>query len=112
MLATASYEQRRENLGRGMEMKTKIKSTEDNRCTIEYDCAHTGERIVQEFWTPTGGGCVYEIDDRHPGTLGTQVCDRLSTRGNTLHRSANRPLVDIIRREYRAMRRDEARREV
>jgi len=114
MLATAinNHEQRRENLGRGIEMKTKITSTDDNRCTIEYDCAETGERIVLELWTPIAGGYVYEIDEDHPGTLGSQVCDLLGTMGNTLYRSYSRKLVEIIRREYRAMRRDEARREV
>lgn len=63
-----------------------------------------GETIVREFWVPPGGGYVREIDEDHPGTLGSQVCNRLGIRGPTL--SATRAtLAAVIRTEYqRSMR--------
>lgn len=39
-----------------------------------------------------------------------QVCDRLENRGNTLMIRETQNLIDIIRREYRAMRSAEQRR--
>ena len=59
-----------------------------------------GRPIVREFWVPPGGGYVREIDARHPGTLGAQVCAHLSSRGYMLS-SSPEGLLDLIRREQR-----------
>jgi hypothetical protein len=61
-----------------------------------------GHDTVREFWAPSNGGYVREIDNQHPGTLGVQVCDRLAHSGYTL---SARPdtLERVIRREYRRM---------
>jgi hypothetical protein len=42
--------------------------------------------------------------------MGRQVCDGLAHRGWCLQWSGEQPLVNLIRREYRAMRRGEAKR--
>ncbi len=69
-------------------------------CVFLRDEDDFGRDIVREFWVPSKGGYVREIDVAHPGTLGQQVCNRLSHQGSTL--SATRDsLLDLIRREYR-----------
>jgi hypothetical protein len=64
--------------------------------------AWTGDLVAREFFAR--GSYVYESTGRGE----RQVCARLSTRGETLR--ASEPLIEIIRSEYRAMRRDEDRR--
>ena len=59
-----------------------------------------GDTSVREFWVPSDGGYVREVDTQHPGTLGAQVCQRLESRGSTLS-STRAALLDLIRREYR-----------
>jgi hypothetical protein len=71
------------------------------------DADKWGSPAVREFWVPSNGGYVREIDAQHPGTLGQQVCGFLSSQGYTL--SANRDeLLDLIRREYRRFVRSRA----
>lgn len=76
------------------------------RVTISY-ADWTGKQRVRAFSTtrPEGPSYVIEIDARgqYP-----QVCERLSSTGSTLV-SSRALLADVIRREYRAMRRAEAR---
>ncbi|HUZ75482.1 MAG TPA: hypothetical protein VNE67_17235 [Acetobacteraceae bacterium] len=64
------------------------------------DESDLGEERVRQFWVPPGGGYVRETDDEHPGTLGQQVCDLLSSRGPTLWTSPD-GLIALIRLEYR-----------
>jgi hypothetical protein len=73
--------------------------TKENTVYAEFDCAHTGER-VSEAYTSQG----YVRDKRN-----RQVCDDLSTQGNTLTSPANdvAALLALIRSEYRSMRRAE-----
>jgi hypothetical protein len=59
-----------------------------------------GDPIIREFWVPASGGYVREIDARHPGASGQQVCGMLASRGATLE-SSREGLLDLIRREYR-----------
>lgn len=61
----------------------------------------TGEEWVREFWVPANGGYVREIDARHPGTLGRQVCRKLSYTGSALE-TTRAGLLALIRNEYRA----------
>lgn len=59
-----------------------------------------GETIIREFWVPSSGGYVREIDAKHPGTSGQQVCRLLADQGSTLE-SSREGLLKLIRREYR-----------
>ena len=97
-------------------MRTRIQSIDENRviltCDVERLDPSMGGTISIEYWSPSGGGYVYEIDEQHPGTLGRQVCEFLGSLGSTLHWSGRQPLVDMIRREWKRARRDELRREV
>lgn len=68
----------------------------DNRATL-----HLRGGSVRHYWAPSRGGYVRQIDERHPGTLGWQVCDGLAGSGSTLTWSPGRPLADVIRREAR-----------
>ena len=84
--------------------KTQIKQ-DGHKVTISYDDAFMRERVTRSFFTR--GAYVYEYDEngRH-----TQVCDRLETRGSTLHSpSDDAKLIDLIRSEYKAMRSAEKR---
>jgi hypothetical protein len=82
-------------------MRTKITADGDNYCTIEFENPY-GEttRIVAR--APNAGGYVRDQNDH-------QLCARLAYRGDTLTWNGQRPLVDLIRREYRAMRAAERR---
>jgi hypothetical protein len=84
--------------------RVRFASLDDNRCSITWR-----DGTVTTYWAPDFGGYVRDIS-RHPGTLGQQVGDGLAHSGNMLMWRGPRPLVDLIRREYRALRREEARR--
>jgi len=81
-------------------MKTKIRAINESQVLIEFDDLITGERYHYEIWVPAAGGYVRFNGDK-------QLCERLSCSGSTLYWRAKAPLVDMIRREYRAMRRKE-----
>jgi hypothetical protein len=89
--------------------RTTIKPLDDNHVVIRYADCYTGEIIEREFWAPSGGGYVREIDAAHPGTTGRQVCELLEGVGPTLYWGGHGRLIDVVRREYRAMRRVERR---
>lgn len=59
-----------------------------------------GKAIIRQFWVGPNGGCVHEIDEHHPGTLGRQVCVGLVSMGYTLVATPG-TLLDVIRSEYR-----------
>lgn len=81
--------------------KTSITTDWTGRVTISYDDRYSGERVTREFSCPVDGGYVRDQD-------GKQVCERLCSLGSTLWAS-RAELAAVIRREYRAMRRAEAR---
>lgn len=88
-------------------MKTTIKTNSNGSVTIAFDTVgHDGEDIRRErtFFCHTNGGYVRECDEK--GRY-LQVCDGLSNRGSTLDCPSVDKLPDMIRREYRAMRRAE-----
>ncbi len=93
-------------------MKTTITAKSESHVIISYDDEdHSTEsgtkRVTREFTRPArGGGYVIE---RLRNSETTQVCDKLCHRGSTLYCGENTPLVNIIRREYQAMRREEKR---
>lgn len=87
-------------------MKTTIKTDAQGYVTISYDDADSGERITTTYFCPLNGGYVRIRDaaQRYP-----QVCERLSGSGSTLMCSSREKLAEVVRREYRAMRRAEKR---
>lgn len=87
-------------------MRTKISQSQSkNYVVVEYDDTFTGTRRIREFMVPAQGGYVREWIHGD----WKQVCEHLSNRGDTLRLGAGGNLLALIRREYRAMRRDEAR---
>lgn len=92
-------------------MRAKFAADQTYRVTLEYDGDdYFGEpkRVSRTFSCPMNGGYVLEFDGRD----WKQVCDRLSSTGSTLHCSSRSNLLAMIRREYKAMRRADKRREV
>lgn len=87
-------------------MRTTIKTNRDGSVTLSYDS--TGfdcedVRVERTFFCPATGGYVRECDKGNY----SQVCCGLSDRGSTLYCSSPEKLPDMIRREYRAIRRAE-----
>lgn len=74
--------------------------------TLAYDVEHyEGDRRVTRYFScPSDGGYIYEYFGNGERR---QVCEKLSSRGNTLIARNPKNLLYIIRREYRAMRRVE-----
>ena len=87
---------------------TKTIITQDNSgsVTIEYDHRDGDHRVSRTFSCSATGGYVRERDQEghYP-----QVCERLYSWGNTLMAADRTHLLEVIRREYRAMRRAEQR---
>lgn len=74
--------------------------------TISYTDVLSDEQITLDIWAPepAASGRSYV---RYNGDK--QLCRGLSSRGDTLTYYAGTPLVDLVRREYRAMRAAERR---
>lgn len=87
-------------------MRATIRTDAQGNVTISYDDADSGERITTTYFVPMNGGYVRVRDDRQQYP---QVCERLSGGGSTLMCSSRGKLAEVIRREYRAMRRAEKR---
>jgi hypothetical protein len=92
-------------------MRTLIVEHDERRVTICFDSLepHDDRRIELEIWAPLPreGGIGYSYV-RFNGDK--QLCEHLGSQGSTLTYRAGTRLVDLVRREYRAMRRDDARR--
>ena len=78
----------------------------DGSVSVEFDAEspdfdnYETVRKTRTFSCPRNGGYVIE----HIGNGNTaQVCDRLASRGSTLHCSSSDNLPALIRREYQAM---------
>ena len=88
-------------------MKAKFTTDKnDGSVSVEFDAEspdfdnYETIRKTRTFSCPRAGGYVIE----HIGNGNTaQVCDKLSSRGSTLHCSSIDKLPALIRREYRAM---------
>ena len=83
-------------------MKAKFRILVDGTVSIDYDDV-IGDRVEREFICPVEGGYVRE----RVGNGYRQVCERLSSGGSTLMVSNRKSLIDVIRSEYRAMRRND-----
>ena len=86
-------------------MKTKFSTDSVNRVTVAYDSEFRG-RVERTFSCPPDGGYVIELFRNGDSS---QVCDKLAHRGSTLRCASRDDLLDLIRREYRAMRAAERR---
>lgn len=86
--------------------KTTITAHDDRHVTLAFDDLLSGERITMDIWAPVPreGGSTYI---RYNGDK--QLCYGLSSTGSTMSYTDGGKLVDIVRREYRAMRRTEKR---
>jgi hypothetical protein len=95
-------------------MKMSIRSPQPGYVTITYDDDRAeGGRVTREFSVRNDGERHYVLEHAQERLDGIyppqqQVCERLSSRGNTLRANAA-SLADVIRREYRAMRAAERR---
>ena len=90
-------------------MKTIITADDSTRATLTMDDRDTGKRTRTTFYVSGAGGSRYVRYTDEQGSP-RQVCRRLASTGDTLMCDpAREPLADVIRREYRAMRRAEAR---
>lgn len=89
-------------------MRMKITTDSIGYVTLEYDENSywgDGDRVSRVFMCPPDGGYVREMSDKGEWV---QVCERLASLGSTLSCSSCNALPDTIRREYRAMRKAEA----
>jgi len=89
-------------------MKARFTTDQNGRVVLAYDVEDydgSVRRVVRIFTCPLSGGYVME----HRNGEWKQVCDRLAHTGSTLTCSSRERLLDLIRREYRAMRRAEKR---
>jgi hypothetical protein len=86
--------------------RTKITAHDDRRVTIAYTSLIDGETVQLDIWAPQPGpsGSSYV---RFNGNR--QLCAGLSSGGHTLSYREGTRLVDLVRKEYRAMRADEKR---
>jgi hypothetical protein len=84
-------------------MKTKFICLPSGAVSVSYTDV-LGVRVTREFICPIDGGYVREVGTGF-GNGYTQVCRKLSTRGDTLM-STRASLLADIRREYKAMRRE------
>jgi len=83
--------------------RTKFTAHDVNVVAIEY-VNELGNSEWREFRAPRFGGYVWEV---YPSGRRYQLCRGLVNSGVPLEWDGDRPLVDIIRREYRRMRRAE-----
>lgn len=81
-------------------MKTSIKANSNNCVTLKYSDSFTGEIVTAEITAPAQGGYVR--------VNGRQMCKKLRVMGSTLTWSGDTPLINLVRSEYRAMRRSES----
>ena len=88
-------------------MKARFTTDSAGRVTVAYDMeSWTGEtvRVERVFTCPDDGGYVRE---KMSNGGWEQVCERLAGWGSTLSCSSRGRLLDLVRAEYRAMRRAE-----
>lgn len=89
--------------------RTKITEHDDRRVTITFMDRRRDQMVTMEIWAaspPPSGWSYVRYSD---GSGDRQLCDRLSSQGSTLTYYEGTKLVDLVRREYRAMRSAEKR---
>ena len=86
--------------------KTTIRANSPRSVTLTFLSADTDETVRMQIWAPTPGpsGMSYVRFDSD-----RQLCAGLSAHGQTLSYHAGTDLVDLVRRQYRAMRATERR---
>ena len=86
-------------------MKTKITAISHSTVEITFLPFMADTPVTWTIWANRGGYVMYEED----GCRSKQLCDRMHCMGSTLSWSGRRPIIELVRHEYRAMRREEAR---
>lgn len=81
--------------------KMRLTTLSTGAVSLEYDDEDTQERVTRTFCCPSSGGYVREL---HRDEW-KQVCNLLAARGETLTCPSDSELPDLIRTEYKAMRR-------
>lgn len=86
--------------------KTTITAHDDRHVTIKFTTLDTDQEVSMDIWAPIPGkmGLSYV---RYNGDK--QLCNGLSSRGETLSYREGTKLVDLVRSEYKAMRATEKR---
>ena len=86
-------------------MRTSITQDQQGYVTLCYDDPLLTARVTMTFFCPPDGGYVriWRADGNH-----LQICNRLDVRGDTLISPSRDALLSVIRREYRAMKREHA----
>jgi hypothetical protein len=84
-------------------MRTIIKAIAHNRVFISYKCSVTDETYGYNVFAPIDGGYVRNSWNH------LQICEKLQAGGNTLVWNPEKPLVELIRKEYKRMRDSERR---
>ena len=86
--------------------RTKITAHSDRSVTLTFTDAIWGGEVCMEIWAPTPGpsGMSYV---RFNGEK--QLCNGLSSGGETLTLYEGKKLVDLVRQQYRSMRAAERR---
>lgn len=79
-------------------MKTIITAVSAHEVNIAFENTF-GEIVEMNIYAPAEGGYVRSGNK--------QLCGALNTTGSTLIWGGKAPLIDLVRREYRAMRRSE-----
>ena len=79
-------------------MKTVITEVNSHEVNIKFE-NNFGEIVEMNIWAPASGGYVRSGEK--------QICKKLSATGSTLQWDDTAHLIDLVRREYRAMRRAE-----
>ena len=76
-------------------MRMKITQHKNTGCTLEF--GEAGMRTVWTFYASENGGYVYRAC--HSGDI--PACLGLTTAGITLYWNGDKPLADLIRKEYK-----------
>ncbi len=85
--------------------RTSFKTDSTGGVSMKYFNVYDQEVITRDFSCNTDGGYVYEVTDG----MHKQICGQLAYRGSTLLAVSREVLIRVIRREYRAMRKEEER---
>lgn len=89
-------------------MRTKIQLHSDGMVSLYYYDVLFGDMTTRKFIVPGGNDDNYKYVREYMCGHTIQVCKRLAPTGTAISSTRNN-LLDTIRREYRAMRRDEKR---
>ncbi len=86
--------------------KATITAQDDRHVYLRFESSDTGDMIEMEIWAPIPGASGWSYV-RYNGDK--QLCNGLASMGETLSYKDGTRLIDLVRREYKAMRAAERR---